>query len=104
MDDNVEAVSRLVAIEGDYHGHAGLRRWWDNLFEILPDITIEIVDVRDLGHLTLAVGRLYGRGADSAGPFEEKVWQLVDWRDRRIVWWATYVTEAEALEAVGLRH
>ena len=28
MDDEIEVESRLVAMEGGYHGHEGLRRWW----------------------------------------------------------------------------
>ena len=31
MDADVEAVSRLVAMEGGYHGHDGIRHWWQNL-------------------------------------------------------------------------
>ena len=29
-DDEIEVESRLVAMEGGYHGHEGLRRWWDD--------------------------------------------------------------------------
>ena len=39
MDVDVEAVSRLVAIEGGYRGHDGIRRWWGNLLEAIPDFT-----------------------------------------------------------------
>jgi hypothetical protein len=30
MDDEVEVESRLVILEGSYHGHQGLRRWWND--------------------------------------------------------------------------
>jgi hypothetical protein len=26
----------------------------------------------------------------------------VEWRDKKVVWWGAFATEAEALEAVGL--
>ena len=29
-DEEVEAESRLGAVEGGYHGHEGLRRWWND--------------------------------------------------------------------------
>jgi ketosteroid isomerase-like protein len=103
MGDEVEAVSRLVAMEGDYHGHAGIRRWWDNLFEVLPDVAIEVIEVRDHGDLTVAAIRLRGHGVGSNTPFEEAVWQLAEWRHGKCVWWQVFPTEAEALEAVGLR-
>ena len=48
-DDYVEVVSFCAAMEGDYHGHAGMRRWWPNLFHVFPDFNIEVVEVRDLG-------------------------------------------------------
>ena len=31
MHDEVEIESRLVAMEGSYHGHEGVRRWWSDL-------------------------------------------------------------------------
>ena len=63
MDPEVEAASQLVAIEGGYRGHEGIRRWWESVFEVFPDFTLGVVEVRDLGDLTLsetleAVGRL----------------------------------------------
>ena len=36
MDDEVEIESRLVAMEGSYNGHEGVRRWWSNLLDVLP--------------------------------------------------------------------
>jgi ketosteroid isomerase-like protein len=31
MHDEVEIEPRLGALEGDYRGHEGVRRWWSNL-------------------------------------------------------------------------
>jgi hypothetical protein len=57
MDDDVEVVTRIAAVEGGLHGHDGIRFWWENIFTSFPDF-------------------------DS---------------------WRAFETEAEALEAVGLR-
>jgi len=102
MDADVEAVPRVVAIEGRYHGHDGIRRWWEHLVGFVPDLVIAIVAVRDLGDLTLATVRMRGRGAGSETPLDEALWSAVEWRDGKCVWWANYGTEAEAVEAVGL--
>jgi hypothetical protein len=59
--------------------------------------------VRDLGDLTLAAVRIRGHGAGSDTPLEETLWTPAEWRDGKCVWWANHGTEAEALEAVGLR-
>jgi ketosteroid isomerase-like protein len=103
MDADVEAGSRLVAMEGGYQGHDGIRRWWQNLLNAIPDYTLETVEARDLGHLTLTTLRTRGHGADSDTPVEDTVWVVVDWRDKKVVRWRVLSTEAEALEAAGLR-
>jgi ketosteroid isomerase-like protein len=102
MDADVEAVPRLAPMEGGYHGHDGVRRWWDSLREAFPDFRTEVVEVRDLGDLTLAELRNRGRGAGSDTPVEQRSWHVAEWRDKKVVWWRAYGTEAEALEAVGL--
>jgi ketosteroid isomerase-like protein len=52
MHDSIEIEPRFGALEGDYRGHEGLRRWWSNLLASLPDYTAEVEEVRDLGHMT----------------------------------------------------
>ncbi len=84
MDDDVESIPRAAAIEGgSYHGHEGARRWWENLLDVFPDFTIDVGEVRDLGDVTVAALRLR-------------------WRRGKCVWWGTFGTLAEALDAVGL--
>ncbi len=100
--EQIHAESRLVALEGGYEGHDGLRRWWDNLLAIFPDYTIEVEELRDLGDVTLAHIRGWGHGADSATPLIDPVWQPLRWRDGKCVWWRVCTTEDEALQAAGL--
>jgi ketosteroid isomerase-like protein len=59
MHDEVEIEPRLGALEGDYRGHEGVRRWWSDLLDLLPDYRAEIVEVQDLGDMTL--GHIRGR-------------------------------------------
>jgi ketosteroid isomerase-like protein len=99
--DEVVVESRLVAIEGGYRGLEGMRRWWENLFEFIPDYTIEVQSLRDLGETTLAHLRCTGHGAGSSTPLVETVWQPIRWRDGKCIWWRNFQTEAEALEAIG---
>jgi ketosteroid isomerase-like protein len=102
VDDEVEIESRLVAMEGGYHGHEGLRRWWDNFLGAFPDYRLDVVELRDLGDVTLGHMRGLGHGADSATPLVDPFWIAVRWRDGQVVWWRNCSTEAEALAAVGL--
>ena len=103
MDDDVEAVTFMAAMEGGYHGLDGIRRWWENVHDVWPDFSIEVVEVRDLGDLTLAALHLRGHGAGSDTSFEQRIWFAAEGRDERIVRWSSHRTEAEALEAAGLR-
>ena len=102
MDDDVEAVSRIVALEGGLHGHPGIRRWWESWFEAFPDYDIEIVDLRDHGDVVIAALRALGHGAGSAVPLEDAIWHASRWRRGKCVWWRVCATETEALEAAGL--
>jgi hypothetical protein len=103
MSPDVEAVPLLVRMEGDYHGHAGVRRWLRDLFDIFPDFAIEVLEVRDLGDVTFAAMRYRAHAAESDAPIEARLWIVGRWRRGECVWWGNFATEAEALEAVGLR-
>jgi ketosteroid isomerase-like protein len=103
MDEDVEANSRIVAIEGGLHGYEGVRRWWDEWFTAFPDYRIEVVEVKDLGDVTVATMRAIGHGAGSEVPFEDTIWLACRWRQGRCVWWSVLYSWDEALEAAGLQ-
>ena len=102
MGEEVVVESRLVAMEGAYHGHEGVRRWWDAFLGSFPDYTLVVEEVRDLGDTTLAHARGTGHLTGSATPFTDSFWEALMWRDGKCVWWRNCATEAEALEAAGL--
>ncbi len=103
MGEEVVVESRLVAMEGAYHGHEGLRRWWDAFLGAFPDYTLVVEEVRDLGDTTLAHARGRGHLAGSATPLIDSFWETLRWRDGKCVWWRNCATEADALEAAGLQ-
>jgi ketosteroid isomerase-like protein len=102
MDEDVESVSRIVAMEGGLHGHDGVRRWWKGWFDAFPDYRMEVVEMRDGGDAIVATVRAVGHGAGSDLPVEDIIFHASRWRDRRCVWWQVFRTEAEALEAAGV--
>jgi hypothetical protein len=102
MDDDVESNSIIAAMEGGYHGHDGARRLWEDALNALPDLTLEPVEVRDLGDLTVALVRVAGHGARSDIPAAQALWYVGRWRHGKCVWWSDFYTEQEALEAVRL--
>lgn len=103
MDDEVEIESRLTTMEGGYHGHEGMRRWWSNLLDALPDYTAEVEELHDLGDITLLKVRGRAHGAASSTPVIETFWQPIRWRDGMCIWWRNCATEVEALDAIEVR-
>ena len=101
----VEFTPYEVSVQGGepYRGHAGVRSWWEESFAVFPDFRGEVYEVRELGDRTFARGRIRGQGAGSGASFERALWQVAEWRDGKIVWWGTFESEAEALEAAGLK-
>lgn len=101
-DDDIEVVSRIVAMEGGLHGRAGVKTWWESWLAAFPDYDIEIVDVREVGDIVLATLRAVGHGAGSNVPFEDKIWHGSRWRRGKCTWWRVFTAREEALEAAGL--
>ena len=97
----IEFHSLIAEAEGRaFRGHDGVRDWWDSVIESLgirPGAeTIEAFRDRGITRLGLA-----GNVAGVEVP--QTMWMGWRLRDGLVIWWATYRTEAEALEAVGLR-
>jgi SnoaL-like domain len=90
---NVEMESAI------YRGRDGLRRFWDDYLTVFPDFKVEIDEIRDLGRITVARVRLRGHGTESHASFVQPSWQVSAWDGERCVWWRSFRTEREALEA-----
>ena len=103
LNPAVEFRSLLVDMENSYHGHEGIRRNWQEVLAVSPDFTLEVVQVRDLGDATLTKLVARGHGAGSDIPLEQALRSVARVRGEKVVSIANFATEAEALEAVGLR-
>ena len=102
LADDVEALPILAGMEGGFHGHEGVRRWWGALLGTFPDFQADVVEVEDLGDLTITAIRMRGHGAESDTPLDAQGWQVARFRDGKCTGWRVYNSRAEALEAVGL--
>jgi hypothetical protein len=61
------------------------------------------VEVRDLGDSLIVAVRVRGQGVEGGVPIDEVWWQTIKVRDGKARWWRNFGSEAEALEAAGLR-
>jgi ketosteroid isomerase-like protein len=103
VDPEVEFSTRFVERSDPYHGHDGVRAWWDDILRVFPDFSVEVVEILDMGDVTVNALRVRGHGLGSDTPFEESIWQVAEWRAGKAISWHSHATEAEALEAAESR-
>jgi ketosteroid isomerase-like protein len=103
FDSDVEYRSLVLEVEGVYHGHEGMRSWWDSVLTVFPDWNPQVEDTRDLGQRVLSRVRAEGHGTGSGIALEREIWHVAEIREGRMKSSAFFRTEAEALQAVGLQ-
>jgi ketosteroid isomerase-like protein len=87
-----------------YHGHEGVRQFWETWAEAISGMELEIEECRCVGQdQVLAITRAHGTGAGSGAPVASgRFAQIADFRDGRVVRVRLYGNVTSALEAVGL--
>jgi ketosteroid isomerase-like protein len=105
LDQEVEWIPILAVLEGRvYRGHAGVRRWiqeldtdWES-FETCPE------EFRDLGDRVLILGSWRARGRVSGVQLENQPGSWVAHvKDGKVTRQQTYTDRAEALKAADLK-
>ena len=101
-DEDIEFTSMVAEAEGTvFRGHDGIRAWWDTVRGAFEDVHWEVLDdVRGSGDRGVAHFRM--SGTLGGVPVEQEMWQAVRLRDRKLIWWAFFRNEREAIEAAGL--
>jgi ketosteroid isomerase-like protein len=99
MDPDVEYHSLILEVEGVYHGHDGIRSWWEDVLSVFPDWSPRIVEAREVGDRVLSRVRAEGSGTGSGIALDRDIWHVAEVRDGRLKASAFFRTEQEALEA-----
>ena len=88
-----------------YRGRERVREFWQTWQETFRGFRLHLEDCVPVGeHCVLATFRVSGEGAGSGvGVESPAVFQLGEVRDGLVVWVGMFSTEADALEAAGLR-
>src|SRR6478672_271435 len=103
MHPEVEGTAYFMEADATvYKGHLGMRRFMEDTFSVFPDWHPEIVSATEYGDAVLAEVKGAGRGARSGVALEQRVWQVIKFRDGKAVSWRGYGNRADALKAVGL--
>jgi ketosteroid isomerase-like protein len=103
LEPQFELHSKLAAVApAVYHGHAGARRWYQDLDDAWEFLRAEPEAYFDLGENTLAFYVLRARGRQSGLEFALPIAALVRWRDGLACRWMTYDNRADALRDLGV--
>jgi ketosteroid isomerase-like protein len=99
--EDVEFTSMVAEVEGTtFHGHDGIRTWWDTVVAAFGDVRWNVLDVRGPGERGVAHIRM--DGTLGGIPLSLSMWLAARLRDGRVTRWSWHRTEQEALAAVGL--
>ena len=95
--------SQIVDISRVYHGRSGVAQFWREWLGAWETVQFEY-ELLDAGNQVVALidQRMRGRSTDIEVPLG-KYAHLYTFRDGLIVHWKLYESQAEALEAAGLR-
>jgi uncharacterized protein len=106
LDDEVEWEVGVLDIPdsgGTWHGPAGVREFFRQWVTPFDDWGYGFGHAIDAGDSVVVRVHQWGRGKGSGVAVESEFWQVWTIRNGKVVRWRAYATEAEALEAVGLR-
>jgi ketosteroid isomerase-like protein len=88
-------------VEGDpgYHGHNGIRAWFEDVDEMFSEIQVELGEKREIGDRLLVLGQMTATGRGSGAPVSSEVGWIVEPRgDLFHRGWA-YTSHSEAEQA-----
>jgi ketosteroid isomerase-like protein len=100
-----EIVLRSLLTEAErplYHGHAGVREWFDNVFGVFPDWQPRprAAASHDKEGAVVIGLDVTATGAGSGVPIDQTYWLGARVQGAKIVFFGFFRTESDALEAV----
>jgi ketosteroid isomerase-like protein len=101
-DEEIELRSLLTEAERPlYHGHQGVRDWFDAVFGVFPDWKPRprAASHDEDGAVVIALD-VTATGAGSGVPIDQTYWLGARVRAAKIVFFGFFRTESDALEAV----
>ena len=103
-DEECEFVPAMAgAVEAKiYRGHAGLRGYFEELFQSFSEVRLDNREYRDLGDRVLVLYRLRVRGHDSGVVLDQPGAALYEFRGGKIIRGRSFLSQSEALDASGL--
>ena len=88
-------------VEGDlgYHGHNGIRAWFEDVDEMFSEIRVELGNFHEVGGRLLVLGQMTATKRGSGDETESEVGWVVEPRGERFQRGWSYTSHAEAERA-----
>jgi ketosteroid isomerase-like protein len=103
-DPEIEWVEDPKRADGrTYRGHEGVLESFKQWFEQFDEYEFELEQVVDCGDRVLVTAREQGRGATSRAPVSARLYQVLTFRDGKVLRYQEFYDEQAALEAAELR-
>ena len=105
FDAGVEFKPVLAGVtDVPYRGKEGVRKFLAATDETFEQFELHCERIEDHGDFVLAINEAHARGRASGAEIRRPIVQVAEFRDGKCVWFQSFRTSEEALEAVGLRH
>jgi ketosteroid isomerase-like protein len=90
-------------VEGDpgYHGHNGMRAWFEDIDEMFEEMQVEIDEYRKVGDRLLVLGRMTAKGRGSGAEVSTEVGWVVEPKGELFQRGWAYTSHAEAERAAA---
>ena len=101
-DIDLTPVAELLDAE-TYHGHEGVRQWFETMRDAFGEFGWEGLEFVDLGEHVLVATRFFAAGRGSGVPVEATIYNLWTVRRGKAVRVYGYLGRSQALDAAGLQ-
>ena len=104
LHPSVQIHSLMTEAErADYYGHEGARDWYAAVFDVFPDWSPTIDEIRPVADDAAVVAfTAIATGAGSGVPIDQGYWQGVHLTDGLVDYFGFFRSEGDALAALGL--
>jgi ketosteroid isomerase-like protein len=101
-DIEFEPLTGIEVEIGGYRGHAGVRRYFEEITQVWEEMLPHADDVRGVGDQVVILGGCAVRGRGSGAMSDNPMAWVLTLRDGKVLRHRAYRSREEALDAVGL--
>ncbi len=95
--------AQFPGTDATYHGHEGVRRFWETFIEPWAQIHVAVEEIRGSGDRAVALVRFQATGRGSGVELDVPFVHLFTFRGSKVIRFEAFADRGAAFEAAGLR-